>query len=83
MNSAVYPNPVKDFVTLTVDALESDNVKVEVYNLAGELLAVFTKKSIQDDKQVFYENISNYASGIYFLKIKSEIGFKTVKVIKQ
>jgi hypothetical protein len=47
------------------------------------MMDVFHKKSYQDHKQVFYENLNNYASGIYFLKIKSEIGTKTVKVIKQ
>jgi hypothetical protein len=54
-----------------------------VYNLTGAIMDVFHKKSYQDDKQVFHENLSNYASGIYFLKIKSELGTKTVKVIKQ
>jgi hypothetical protein len=83
LSSAVYPNPVKDFVTIAVKALERDNVQVEVYNLAGAMMDVFHKKSYQDHKQVFYENLNNYASGIYFLKIKSEIGTKTVKVIKQ
>jgi uncharacterized delta-60 repeat protein len=82
-SSAVFPNPVKDFVTIAVEALEGDNVQVEVYNLTGAMMAVFTKKSYQDHKQVFYENLSNYASGIYFLKIKSAVGTKTVKVIKQ
>lgn len=81
--SAVYPNPVKDFVTIAVEALEGDNVQVEVYSLTGAMMDVFHKKSYQDHKQVFYENLSNYASGIYFLKIKSEKGIKTVKVIKQ
>lgn len=83
LSSAVYPNPVKDFVTIAVEAIEGDNVQVEVYNLAGAMMDVFHKKSYQDHKQVFYENLNNYASGIYFLKIKSEIGTKTVKVIKQ
>jgi uncharacterized delta-60 repeat protein len=83
LSSAVFPNPVKDFVTIAVEALEGDNVQVEVYNLTGAIMDVFHKKSYQDDKQVFHENLSNYASGIYFLKIKSELGTKTVKVIKQ
>jgi len=82
-SSAVFPNPVKDFVTIAVEALEGDNVQVEVYNLTGAMMAAFTKKSYQDHKQVFYENLGNYASGIYFLKIKSAVGTKTVKVIKQ
>ena len=83
LSSTVYPNPVKDFVNIAIEALEEDNVQVEVYNLTGAMMAVFHKKSYQDHKQVFYENLNNYASGIYFLKIKSEIGTKTVKVIKQ
>lgn len=83
LGSAVYPNPVKDFVTITVEALEGDSVQVELYNLTGVMMAVFHKKSYQDHKQVFYENLNNYASGIYFLKIKSEKGTKSVKVIKQ
>jgi uncharacterized delta-60 repeat protein len=83
LSSVVYPNPVKDFITVAVEALEGDDVKLEVYNITGALMAIFTKKSYQDHKQVFNENMSNYASAIYFLKIKSEKGIKTVKVIKQ
>lgn len=79
---SLFPNPVKDYVTISLEALTDDNAKIEVYNLAGSLIAVYDKKRYENGNQVFYENISHFAAGLYFFKITNGTGTKTVKVIK-
>lgn len=69
----VYPNPIQDFTTIkTANKIET----AEVYNLAGQL--VFSSK-VNGDKKI---NLSNLKSGIYILKVKTDKGTETVKLMK-
>lgn len=70
---SVYPNPIQDFTTIkTANKIET----AEVYNLAGQL--VFSSK-VNGDKKI---NLSNLKSGIYILKVKTDKGTETVKLMK-
>lgn len=70
---SVYPNPVKDFVTIkSSDKLES----AEVYSTTGQM--VFSSRNIVNNKI----NLSQLAKGLYILKVKTNKGLQTVKVIK-
>lgn len=66
----VYPNPVKDFLTI------SSNIgflkKVELYDQLGQLKTVETSSVI---------NVSNYVSGVYFLRIEIGSGTKIAQKI--
>lgn len=69
---AVYPNPVKDNITInTQEPLRS----VEIYNLLGK--TVFTAEKIQ--KSI---DISSLDKGLYILKLTSEKGISTKKIVK-
>jgi uncharacterized delta-60 repeat protein len=76
------PNPVKDFVTVSIDTQTDDDSRIEVYSLTGALIKVYEPKTYENGRQIFVENLSNFASGLYFFKIKSGTRTKTVKVIK-
>lgn len=82
LTCSLSPNPVKDYVTVSIDAIDGENTKIEVYSFNGSLVAVYNRANYENGRQVFYENISHFASGLYFFKIKSEKGTKTLKVIK-
>lgn len=70
---SVYPNPVKDFVTIkSLAKIES----ADVYSTAGQL--VFTSKNILDNKI----DLSSLTKGIYILKVKTNQGLQTVKLMK-
>ncbi|GAA3658260.1 T9SS type A sorting domain-containing protein [Flavivirga jejuensis] len=67
---AVYPNPVEK--TLYIENL--DDVKnIMIYNSIGQLIEETTEKEI---------DFTTKAKGIYFLKIYTENGIKTKKIIK-
>lgn len=83
LNCFLSPNPVKDYVTISLETLEAEETfKIEVYNLTGSLITVYNNQIDQNGNQIFYENMSHFASGLYFFKITSGTRSKTVKVIK-
>lgn len=71
---SVFPNPSKDKVTL---ASKSNLKSIKVYDAMGRL--VFEDSA---DNLNYTLNISNYAIGIYYLKINAEFGQKVERLIK-
>lgn len=70
----LFPNPTGNYFEIRTDlGLEVETV--ELYDISGKILKEFsTTKSY---------NISNFNSGIYFLKIKTNKGEVNKKIIKQ
>lgn len=70
---SIYPNPVVDIVTIkTTDKIES----AEVYGAAGQL--VFSLKKVANNQI----NLSALTKGFYILKVKTDKGLQTTKLIK-
>jgi hypothetical protein len=74
-NFRVYPNPVKDVLNFNAETSIS---KVQVTNLLGQEMVA---KSINANQGSI--DLSNLATGSYMVKLTSESGVKTIKVIKQ
>lgn len=71
---AIYPNPVKNEVTI-VNADKISNV--EVYNVAGQ--KVLTSKVVKNNQL----NLSGLSKGAYLLKIENAGKTETIKFIKE
>ncbi|OEK07584.1 hypothetical protein A8C32_17455 [Flavivirga aquatica] len=72
---SVTPNP---FINkLNINTI-NQNYQVDLYDLKGKKLK--TIKNLSDNQTIDY---SNFASGIYFLKVQNESSSKTLKVIKK
>jgi len=71
----VFPNPVKDI--LTIQAPQSEYTST-IYNIQGQRVSETTVHT--GNAQLDY---STYANGIYFVKIASNNALKTIKVIKE
>ena len=70
----VYPNPTRDVLNLSYTA----NIgSVEVYNLVGQTVLV---KSIGQTE--YSLNLASLPAGTYLVKLNTEDGSKTVKVLK-
>jgi uncharacterized repeat protein (TIGR02543 family) len=69
----IYPNPTKDIVTISARKTVKE---VVIYNLLGQLIL---KQSINNTRAEI--NLQGFDKGIYFLKIISEYGFVTKKII--
>ena len=72
----LYPNPAT--TTITVQSANGMMNKVEVYDVYGKMLNMVEV----NDAQVTM-NISNYAAGTYFVRIYTENGMVTKRVVKR
>ena len=71
----IYPNPVKDKLTIVRTNAGKSKAKVEIYNTIGLLLVT---QHFEDYATETHVDVSALPSGIYFVAIEG----KTVKVIK-
>jgi hypothetical protein len=74
----VFPDPVKDFLTLKVENLDNENFFYQLYNITGKRLA--NKKLGGNETSI---DMSNLIPATYFLKvIDNNKEVKTFKIIK-
>lgn len=69
-----YPNPVKDVLNISYS---QDISSIEIFNLVGQ--QVITKALNNKEGQI---DMSNLASGTYFVKVTSDSKTKTIKILK-
>ncbi|MBO5848912.1 MAG: T9SS type A sorting domain-containing protein [Bacteroidales bacterium] len=72
-NLNIYPNPVKDVVSVNSENINS----VSVYNSVGVLVEKIEVRS--NNVEI---NMSDYNTGIYFVQVNTENGTATRKVVK-
>jgi hypothetical protein len=72
----VFPNPVSDVLNIKMP-LESGNTTLTIFDVIGNRVL---EKAMSSNNDVI--NMSNLASGLYMLQIKSAVKSKTVKLIK-
>jgi len=75
----IYPNPVND--VLKVDFLTenfSENSEIQLLSIEGRLIKQITTNTLGNEL-----NISDLASGIYFVKVKANNRFYSEKIIKK
>lgn len=70
----VYPNPAKDYISITLDNIS----KIELYNSLG--IKVLIKENISKNEKI---NISHLNRGYYILKVSQNNNVKTIRIIKQ
>lgn len=78
-NLMVYPNPCNNFFNIhffDVNQIE----KVEIYNEIGQLL--YKQDIFQIDSNEISIDVTDYAKGIYFIKVVSNNTPTIIKVIK-
>lgn len=75
----IYPNPTKGQLAVEIINLSSDSGgKIGLYDSTGRLIS---EQSVRSGRMDF--NLSNYASGIYILRITIDGETTTWKVIKE
>lgn len=81
----IYPNPVNDFVILTIDLSESTTLQATLYNNAGQVLQTFPQQTfLAGQHQLPFENLNKFQAGIYLLKLQSNEGaVVTLKLTKK
>jgi hypothetical protein len=72
----VYPTIVADgvFNLMISDEIKESNLKLTIYNTSGQLVKKVSNTSLKVD-------VSKLSSGLYFVKIDSDLGYFTRKII--
>ncbi len=67
----VYPNPVKDFVTVEFHSEEAGSLQASLINIAGTEVKKWDASLISKGDQKLKLDLSFLKTGVYFLKISS------------
>ena len=73
-NITIYPNPVKDQLTITTENEKINSIKI--MDVTGKILQVFTENTTTI-------NVADLAKGLYILQIQTEKGIGTKRFIKE
>lgn len=73
---SIYPNPSSGDINVSINAINSGNVNVKVLNMLGEVVAEGS-----DNAHKFSFNLSGQSSGVYFVKVETENGNSTKKIL--
>lgn len=73
---SVYPNPAKTQISLLWD--KSEEVSIRIYNSLGKLMYYTKNENLINSFKI---NVSQYASGLYFVKINTANAVVTKKLI--
>ena len=77
----LYPNPVNNQFNIKYELLQSSEVTLEVYDVVGRLVQQ-ENLGFQTRGEYLREFELSQPSGIYFVKLVTSYGFKTLKVVK-
>lgn len=72
----LYPNPTKDTINITTNQIEIN--KISIINTLGLII-----KTVKVNKSEYKLNIQDLPTSSYLLKIETEKGTQTVKIIKE
>ena len=79
----LYPNPVKDKLTIELNLNANTKVSVQVISKDGKLLLNADRGTLPQGQQQLNFNTQNLASGSYFIRIKAGDKNYTQTIIKQ
>jgi hypothetical protein len=72
----IYPNPTSGDVTLDLSGLNARTV--ELFSMSGQLL-----NTVVPTDEILRMSLSQYAAGIYFVRIHTDSGITTQKIVKK
>lgn len=75
---SVSPNPFNALLTVNLEQLNSNIISLQIYDVLGKIVGTSDVSS-----KTFIINTENYPEGIYVIKINTEQGTVTKKIIKQ
>ncbi len=76
-----YPNPFNPSTTIKFSVPESGLVRLDVYNMIGELVTTLINKKMDAGFQSIQFNASNLASGIYLYRLSTKSFSKVKKMM--
>jgi len=79
--SAIYPNPFNPETTIEYELAGSGRVKIEVYNIKGQKIAVLVDETKDAGRYSLNWNADTCNSGIYFIRFSTSTCSEVKKAI--
>lgn len=77
---SVMPNPASELVSVALDFAElASTVEVSLLDITGRTLSTEIYNNVQQETVTM--NVSDYASGTYFINVRTEEGRKTLRLV--
>lgn len=80
-NIRIYPNPVRDVLTLNLASISDAETLIRIYSLEGKLVKSYS--DIRTNSRVLLDNLDDLNEGIYLLKIIGEEQIFDFKIVKK
>jgi hypothetical protein len=80
-NLNLFPNPATQTVNVSVDLFERAQVNITLYDLTGKMITEIYSGQMNNGVNSVSADISLIPAGIYFARISSQNGTKTLKLV--
>jgi hypothetical protein len=78
-NLSIAPNPARDYATIELELSQNADVAISIYTITGVLVQDFAKENTS--RQTHQVDLSNYADGMYFVRILVDNQIVTKKLV--
>ncbi|MEL6720983.1 MAG: T9SS type A sorting domain-containing protein, partial [Bacteroidota bacterium] len=79
----IYPNPVKDIVTIKYQPLALKRLSIDLLDISGKTIKQLKQEeSFSSGAYLFQFNLSDITAGVYFLQMKTEDHIWIGKIVK-
>lgn len=79
----LYPNPASEMTTLAIQTTENQDVVIEMINVQGQVVASQSLENVEAGRTTHVLATSELASGIYTVRISSETGLVSKRLVIQ
>ncbi len=79
---SIYPNPAHDYLQITINSTEKNNISLNLLSIDGKYITNFYKGNISSTTMYNF-NIHNLPAGIYFIQLISGSDVVVEKFVKQ
>ena len=82
LDLSLAPNPTSDMTILTMNLQDAANVQMEVIDVLGRDARMILSKEMSNGTHKFDIDMSNYADGVYYLRILVDSDMVVKKIVK-
>ncbi|XOV68586.1 MAG: T9SS type A sorting domain-containing protein [Fluviicola sp.] len=82
-SAELYPNPSSTMTTVAIQSIETQDITLELINTHGQILSAETLKDVPAGRTTHNLNIAELANGMYTVRISSESGLVSKRLVVQ
>ena len=79
----IFPNPATDHATVQFTITQSSHVYIKVYDVSGKEKETLLNDNLEPGEHTLLINTNHFSKGVYLVKMNSDSGVETQKLIVQ